>query len=156
VLNVPSAGQRTFTVTSDDGFVLGIQGAVRVSGPAVGTPAVTVFKSYAVMGGVNARQVPVAQNIVVNFPAAGSYAYELDYAKGGDTQMTLTVLADGAAIGSTALLSLSPTTTPSTAAVSGTLTVPVGRSGTFAADGGDFEVARVDGNLHITRATLKS
>ena len=32
VLNVPSAGPRTFTVTSGDGFVLGIQGATRVSG----------------------------------------------------------------------------------------------------------------------------
>jgi hypothetical protein len=33
--------------------------------------------------------------VVVNFPAAGAYPYELDYAKGGDKDLTLTMTANG-------------------------------------------------------------
>ena len=52
------------------------------------------------MGGVNARQTPAPQNIAVNFPTAGSYAYELDYGKGGDhaggiAQLTLSARDGG-------------------------------------------------------------
>jgi len=49
-LNVPSAGPVTFTITSDDGFILGVgNGATRVSGALTNTPGSTAFKSYAVL-----------------------------------------------------------------------------------------------------------
>ena len=47
------------------------------------------------MGGFNQRTAPVAQVITVNFPSAGVYPYELDFAKGGDNKLTLTMLAGG-------------------------------------------------------------
>ena len=68
------------------------------------------------MGGVNQRQLPAAQTITVNFPAAGNYPYELDFAKGGDPRVTLTMLADGAPIPAAALLTLTPARVPSTTA----------------------------------------
>jgi hypothetical protein len=40
------------------------------------------------MGGVNQRSAPATSTIVVNFPAAGVYPYEVDYAKGGDNNLT--------------------------------------------------------------------
>jgi len=108
-LNVPSAGQVTFTLTSDDAFVFGIgNGATRVSGPQVSTPATTAFQNYAVMGGVNQRMAPAPNAITVSFPAAGAYPYELDYAKGGDNRLTLTLQANGAPIPAAALLTLTP------------------------------------------------
>ncbi len=60
-LNVPAAGQITFSITSDDAFIFGMgpsgsNAATRVSGPQSNTPAVTPFKNYAVMGGVNQRE----------------------------------------------------------------------------------------------------
>ena len=112
-LNVPSAGQRTFTITSSDGFVLGIQGATRVSGPLANAPAQTTFRTLPVMGATNIRQAPAAQTIVVNFPAAGTYPYELDYSKGGDSKLTLTMFGDGAAIPAATFLSLTPQRVPS-------------------------------------------
>ncbi len=49
----------------------------------------------------------------MNFPAAGAYPYELDYAKGGDKNLTLTMLANGAPVPAAALLTLTPATVPS-------------------------------------------
>ena len=116
-LNVPSAGQVTFTITSDDAFILGIgAGATRVSGPQTNTPATTAFQNYAVMGGVNQRTAPTTNSIVVNFPAAGAYPYELDYAKGGDNKLTLTLQASGAPIPAASLLTLAPTSVGAIAA----------------------------------------
>jgi RHS repeat-associated protein len=109
VLNVPSAGTVSFEITSDDAFVFGVGGgAARVSGPLVNSPAQTTFASLPVMGAVNTRQAPTLSTVVVNFPAAGAYPYELDYAKGGDKELTLTMTANGQAIPPAALLSLSP------------------------------------------------
>ena len=113
-LNVPAAGQVTFTITSDDGFILGIgNGATRVSGPTTNTPASSPFKSYAVMGGVNQRSAPAPNTITVNFPTAGAYPYELDYAKGGDNRMTLTMASSGSPIPAPVLLTLTPSSAPS-------------------------------------------
>ena len=114
-MNVPVAGQVTFTVTSDDGFIFGVgNGATRVSGPQTNTPTNATFQNYPVMGGVNQREAPAATTITVNFPTAGVYPYELDYAKGGDNQLTLTLQANGPMIPAAALLTLTPNTVPST------------------------------------------
>jgi YD repeat-containing protein len=113
-LSVPSAGQVTFTITSDDAFIFGIgNAATRISGPQTNTPATTPFKTYAVIGGVNQRSAPTPNTITVNFPAAGAYPYELDYAKGGDNKMTLTMTASGSPIPAPVLLTLTPASAPS-------------------------------------------
>jgi hypothetical protein len=46
--------------------------------------------------------------VVVRFPAAGAYPYELDYAKGGDKYLTLTMTAYGQPIPAASLLTLTP------------------------------------------------
>ena len=96
-LNVSSAGQVTLTVFSDDGFVLGIgaQGSnqpTRMSGsPMVNPPANSFVKGYAVLGALNQSTAPNPNDITVNFPAAGTYPIELDYAEccGGTVSITL-------------------------------------------------------------------
>jgi hypothetical protein len=55
----------------------------------------------------------VASNITVNFPAPGVYPYELDYAKGGDKNLTLTLQSGGIPIPAAALLTLTPNNPPS-------------------------------------------
>jgi YD repeat-containing protein len=71
------------------------------------------FQGYPVMGGVNQRETPTTSSITVNFPASGPYPFELDYAKGGDAKLTLTMQAGGLPIPSAALLVLSPNAPPS-------------------------------------------
>jgi hypothetical protein len=99
-LNVSSAGQFTFNVFSDDGFVLAIgpQGTnqpTRVSGPMVNPPpsGTSFVKGYPVLGALNVPTSPVANDITVNFPAAGSYPMEFDYTEccGGQESLTLAV-----------------------------------------------------------------
>ena len=107
--NVPAAGPVTFTFTSDDAFVFGVgNGTTATSGPQTNTPVSTTFLGLPVMGGVNQRSAPAASAITVNFPAPGVYPYEVDYAKGGDKNLTLTMLAGGAPIPPSALLTLNP------------------------------------------------
>ena len=77
---------------SNDAFVFGVgNGATATSGPQTNTPASTVFTGLPVMGGVNQRSAPASSSITVNFPAPGMYPYEVDYAKGGDKNLTLTM-----------------------------------------------------------------
>ncbi len=112
-LNIPSPGQYTFAFTSDDAFLFGVGGgAARVSGPQTNTPSTTAFQNYAVMGGVNQRSAAAQSSIVVSFPAAGVYPYEVDYAKGGDKNLTLTMQSGGVPIPAAALLTLTPSTVP--------------------------------------------
>ena len=61
-----------------------------MTGPQINTPASTVFTGPPVMGRVNQRS-PVADSITVNFPPPGVYPYEVDYAKGGEKNLTLTM-----------------------------------------------------------------
>src|SRR5262249_39581565 len=77
---VKQAGNYTFTLTSADGFLFGIgNGAVRVSGINVNPPAsgTTVFSSLPLMAANNAPSTGSTMPIVVPFPAAGSYPYEI-------------------------------------------------------------------------------
>ena len=82
---VSNAGNLSLNIFSNAGFILGVGGGASVvSGPSVNAPAngVTPFASLPVMGAYNAPQE--ANNVIVmNFPAAGSYPYELDYADSG-------------------------------------------------------------------------
>jgi hypothetical protein len=82
---VPEAADVPIDIFANAGFVLGVgDGATSVSGPSTNSPAsgVTVFNSLPVMGAYNATQE--ANNVVVvHFPQAGTYHYEVDYACSG-------------------------------------------------------------------------
>ncbi|HEX2831379.1 MAG TPA: Ig-like domain-containing protein [Thermoanaerobaculia bacterium] len=93
---VASAGQMAISFYSDDGFIFGVGGgATRVSGPMLNVPAgnVTPFEQLPVMGAYNAPTAPVANTVVVSFPAAGTYPYEVDYSECCAGQLALTVAA---------------------------------------------------------------
>jgi hypothetical protein len=78
---VAAAGDATFNFFNADGFVFGIgNGAARVSGSLGLPPSSTAFHSYPVMGSFNMVTAPVSNTVTVNFPAAGTYPYEVDYA----------------------------------------------------------------------------
>jgi RHS repeat-associated protein len=112
-LQIPTAGQVTLAITSDDGFQLGIGGtASRVSGPLVNGATVTPFSNLPVLAAFNQRTAPESRNVVINFPSAGSYPYELNYAKGGDSRLTLTVLTAGKPIAPAVQLKLTPGSLP--------------------------------------------
>jgi len=94
-VRVQAAGQVTFNFFSDDGWIMAIgpNGAnqpTRVSGPQTG-PATGPFTGYPVMGAYNQITSPTANSIVVNFPAAGQYPMEVDYAECCDGQLSLTL-----------------------------------------------------------------
>ena len=109
---VPAPGPVTFTFSSDDAFIFGVgNGAIASSGPQTNTPSTTAFTGLPVMGGVNQRSAVASNSITVSFPAPGVYPYEVDYAKGGDKNLTLTMLAGGAPIPPAVLLTLSPAQT---------------------------------------------
>ncbi len=79
---VAAAGNVSFNIYTDDGFLLGIGGgATRVSGPFTNIPpsGLTAFTSTPIVSGYNTNTNPLSATIVVNFPAAGTYPYELDY-----------------------------------------------------------------------------
>jgi RHS repeat-associated protein len=87
---VATPGKYTINLTSQDGFIFGIgNGAVRVSGVNVNAPGSTVFSHYPIMGANNGPSTGAANPIVVNFPVAGSYAYEFDYQSGTGGALSL-------------------------------------------------------------------
>lgn len=115
---VASAGDVVLSFFSDDGFILGIGGgATRVSGPLLNVPpgGVTAFSGFPVVGAFNSATAPVANTIVVHFPAAGSYPYELDYTEccGGQESLTMAVgQANSKGVPPTGSLTLSPNNPP--------------------------------------------
>jgi RHS repeat-associated protein len=131
---VASAGDLVLSFFSDDGFILGIGGgATRVSGPLLNVPAsgLTAFESLPVMGAFNTDTAPVANRIVVHFPAAGSYPYELDYTEccAGQEVLTMTVgQTNSKGIPPTGSLTISPNNPPSLA---------VGQTQTFSVQASD-------------------
>ena len=100
---VQAAGDVTFVIFHDDGFILGIgNGATRVSGIYVAPPAATAFAGYPVIGAFNQMvAAPRTDEVTVHFPAAGVYTYELDYFEAGADSLTLTLTTAPAPSGST-------------------------------------------------------
>lgn len=99
--NVPVAGQYTITVKHHDGMVWGVNGgATLVSGPHNDPNHLThtALNSYPIMGGTN---LPLNDGglstdvFVVNFPTAGSYAVEFDWAYWFHQGRTFVVTANG-------------------------------------------------------------
>jgi RHS repeat-associated protein len=119
---VASAGDVVLSFFSDDGFILGVGGgATRVSGPLLNVPpsGLTPFESLPVLGAFNNATAPVANTIVVHFPAAGSYPYELDYTEccGGQEALTMAVgQTNSKGVPPTGSLTLSPNNPPTRAA----------------------------------------
>ena len=112
---IATAGDVTFNFFSDDGFILGIaNGATRVSGPMLNVPpdGLTTFERYTIVGAFNAPTSPRANTIVVNFPAAGSYPYEVDYTEccGGQLAITMTQGPARTGVPPSGSLSLTPIT----------------------------------------------
>jgi len=93
--NVPTAGVHSFIVTHEDGALFGMDnGATLVSGPTLfaGITATSV-NGYPLLGGNNQTGTGI-DTWVVNFPTAGTYHYEFDYAQ-KDVFQTLGVVVDG-------------------------------------------------------------
>jgi len=115
---VATAGNVVFDIYSDDGFILGINGgATRVSGPQINVPAngLSPFQQYTVVGAYNQGTSPTGNTVVVNFPAAGTYQYELDYTEccSGFLSLTMAIGASGATgAAPTGSLTLTPVTPP--------------------------------------------
>ena len=86
VMDVSKAGPMTLSVISDDGFVLGVEGATRVSGPLDGAPTTTPFDGLPVLAAHNSAGAIGTYPVTLNFPAAGRYHFELDYfVRAGDS-----------------------------------------------------------------------
>lgn len=119
---VASAGDVVLSFFSDDGFILGVGGgATRGSGPLLNVPpsGLTAFENLPVMGAFNSATAPVGNTIVVHFPAAGTYPYELDYTEccGGQEVLTMTVgQTNSKGVPPTGSLTLSPSNPPTLAA----------------------------------------
>lgn len=110
---VAAAGDVTFNFFSDDGFIFGISGgASRVSGSFGNPPPQTPLMRYPIMGAYNFPTAPVANNITVHFPAAGSYPYEVDYSECCGGQIALTMATNGTGLPPTGNLSLTPFAPP--------------------------------------------
>lgn len=137
---VASAGNVVLSFFSDDGFILGVGGgATRVSGPLLNVPpsGLTAFEGLPVMGAFNSATAPVANTIVVHFPAAGSYPYELDYTEccAGQEVLTMTVgQTNSKGVPPTGSLTLSPNNPP---------TLAVGQAQTFSVQASDASGAAV-------------
>lgn len=95
---VAKAGDVTFNIISDDGFLLGVGGgASRVNGAYENAPTsnTSPFHGYPLVGAYNlpGGAHPATHPVTIHFPAPGNYPYELDYfeAGGGDLSLTMTV-----------------------------------------------------------------
>jgi len=101
---VAAAGRITFNVYSDDGWILSIGPSASgaqpgyVSGPMLNFPRVGPFTGYPIVGSYNVESSPNQNNLVVGFPAAGTYPFELDYSDCCSGTQALTVLANGVPI----------------------------------------------------------
>ena len=81
---VAKAGDVTFNVLANDGFLIGVGGgATRVSGSYEGAPAsnASPFQAYPLVGAWNQPSGGAVGTypVTVHFPAAGTYPYEIDY-----------------------------------------------------------------------------
>jgi FHA domain-containing protein/Big-like domain-containing protein len=110
---VAAGGRITFNFYSDDGWILSIgpnsSGGGQptyVSGQMLNPPRVGPFTGYQVVGSYNVESAPNQNNLVVAFPSAGTYPFELDYTECCEGGLALTVLANGAPIPPASALAL--------------------------------------------------
>jgi hypothetical protein len=96
---VSTPGRITFNMYSDDGWILSVgpSGSNQpsyVSGPMVNFPRVGPFTGYTIVGSYNVSSAPNKNNLVVGFPAAGTYPFELDYSDCCEGTQALTALVN--------------------------------------------------------------
>jgi hypothetical protein len=96
---VSTPGRITFNMYSDDGWILSIGPSggnqpAYVSGPMVNFPRVGPFTGYTIVGSYNVSSAPNKNNLVVGFPAAGTYPFELDYSDCCEGTQALTALVN--------------------------------------------------------------
>jgi hypothetical protein len=95
------AGDVTFHLSSDDGWILGIgpgPGGAQpayVSGTNDNAPGTTPFAGYQTVGAYNQNSSPAQHDLVVHFPTAGTYPFELDYTECCGGELLLAMTADG-------------------------------------------------------------
>jgi RHS repeat-associated protein len=112
---VSKAGNVTFNFLAEDGYILGISGgAMRVSGPLLNSPAsgLTPFEDFPVVSAFDGPAVQADKTTVINFPAPGTYPFELDYSECNNAGLQLTMTVGEAGIPSTGSLALSPVNPP--------------------------------------------
>jgi len=94
-LLVAQPGDVIFKIVAGDGFLLGIRGATRVSGPQDTAPAsgTTPFRGYPLVAAFNrpGGTTPATYAVTVHFPTAGVYPYELDHFSCCNQQLSLTM-----------------------------------------------------------------
>jgi hypothetical protein len=94
---VDGSQQVSFDIYHDDGFVFGVGGnAQRVSGPLTDPPpnGQTASLSLPVVGSYNRSTTPRQSTVIVQFPKAGEYDFEIDYTSCKGTTRTLTVFTN--------------------------------------------------------------
>jgi len=104
-LSVSAPAQVTFNFFSSDGWILNLgpeQNAggqpTYVSGPMSNPPPAGPFSGYRVVGSFNGSSSSARNDLVVDFPAAGSYPFELDYSECCAGELAMTLTANGQAI----------------------------------------------------------
>jgi hypothetical protein len=109
---VTSPSRVTFNFFSDDGWILslgpnstGAQPAY-VSGPMLNFPKAGPFTGFTIVGSYNVVSAATQNNLVVNFPAGGTYPFEFDYSDCCEGQLAFTVNANGLPIPATTALTL--------------------------------------------------
>jgi hypothetical protein len=92
-----AAGQVTFNIFSDDGWILSIgtnadgDQPAYVKGSMINPPSEGPFSGFPVVGSYNNASSPAQRKVVVNFPSEGTYPFELDYTEGYLGQLSLTL-----------------------------------------------------------------
>lgn len=99
-LVIPTAGNYTINITHKDGMIFGLgNGALPISGPHNDPMnyTQTAVNGYTVFGGTNTPPSSSAwvEGFVVNFPTAGTYPIEIDYAYWFHSGQTLTIDVNG-------------------------------------------------------------
>lgn len=94
-LSVSAPGAVSFNFYADDGWILGVGAGpggaqpAYAGGPRENAPAVSPFAGYPVVGANNRASFPARQDLLLNFPAAGDYPFELDYSQGPVFELAL-------------------------------------------------------------------
>lgn len=115
-LTIANGGNLLLSFFVDDGYVIGIGGgATYVSGSLVNPfpSGATPFTGYPIVGAFNGQSGPQERDVTVNFPAPGTYPYEVDYFECCGDGLAMTFGDRGnSAMPPTGNLALSPASLP--------------------------------------------
>ena len=154
-LVVAAAGNRTFNFYSDDGWQLGLAGgATYASGALYNVTSRTPAAGYPVVGGYQDPSAPTARSVVVNFPAPGTYPFEIDYTECHSGALSLTLGTSAGALPPAGDVSLAPIgAVTSTVGSSRTLTAAVMDAGGASVTGTEVALTLTGPNAQTVRAT---